>query len=88
MSPFFRGCVSINHFIDESYLYKDPNSANFWIVYSAPPSTPLSSRSVAAANNTPNLGHFFMFACKNIVLSGVGEKILSILAVGIVIPMP
>jgi hypothetical protein len=61
ISQFFRGCVPIDLFIDEAHLYKDPNSANFWIVYSSP----VSSR---------ELGHFFMFGCKNIILRK-GENI-------------
>ena len=68
ISPYFRGCVSVNNFIDESYLYKDPNSANFWIVYTAP--TP------AFPSSNSNLGHFFFFGCKTVMISAQGEKIL------------
>ena len=53
ISQYFRGCVTVNQFIDEAYLYKDSNTANFWIIYASP--------------STGNLGHFFMFGCKNIV---------------------
>jgi hypothetical protein len=54
-SQYFRGCVPIDNFIDEAYMYKDPNTANFWVVYSSP----------SSATKT-GLGHFFMFGCKNI----------------------
>lgn len=55
ISQYFRGCVTINSFIDEAYLYKDPNSVNFWIVYSSP----------SDASKT-TLGHFFLFGCKTV----------------------
>ena len=55
ISQYFRGVVTINSFIDEAYLYKDPNTANFWIVYSSPNRFSIS-----------NLGHFFVFATKNV----------------------
>ena len=55
ISQYFRGCVPIDSFIDEAYLYKDMNTANFWVVYSSPRS----------ASKT-NLGHFFVFATKNV----------------------
>jgi hypothetical protein len=63
VSQYFRGCVAINQFIDEAYLYKDSNAPNFWIVYIPPPPG-------------EKLGHFFTFACKNIVLAKPGETIV------------
>ena len=63
INQYFRGCVTVNDFLDAAYLYKDPNTANFWIIYSAP-----------AVN--ASLGHFFMFGCKSIVNLPAGGEIL------------